>query len=78
MADETYLFIDGEYLRQVHREAMRDFFGTDVGFTSVPARALRGRSSLFDVVVSTKAAWRGLCPRSPGIFFPARMQGAVR
>ncbi len=29
MADDTYLFIDGEYLRQVHREAMRDFFGTD-------------------------------------------------
>jgi hypothetical protein len=23
MADDTYLFIDGENLRQVHREAMR-------------------------------------------------------
>jgi hypothetical protein len=29
MADDTYLFIDGEYLRQIHREAMRDFFGKD-------------------------------------------------
>jgi hypothetical protein len=29
MAYATDLFIDGEYLRQVHREAMRDFCGTD-------------------------------------------------
>jgi len=29
MAGDTYLFIDGEYLRQIHREAMRDFFGVE-------------------------------------------------
>src|SRR5260221_8920026 len=28
MAD-TYLFIDGEYLRQIHRDAMQAFFGVD-------------------------------------------------
>ena len=27
MSDQTYLFIDGEYVRQRHREAMQDFFG---------------------------------------------------
>jgi uncharacterized LabA/DUF88 family protein len=29
MPNRTYLFIDGEYLRQRHREAMREFFGVD-------------------------------------------------
>src|SRR5260370_13114879 len=29
MAGDTYLFIDGEYLRQIHREVMRDFFGVE-------------------------------------------------
>src|SRR5437660_12689686 len=29
MADDTYLFIDGEYLRQIHRDAMRKFFDLD-------------------------------------------------
>jgi hypothetical protein len=38
MADDTYLFIDGEYLRQIHREAMRDFFGKDGELGSRPAR----------------------------------------
>jgi len=26
---DTYLFIDGEYLRQIHREVMWDFFSED-------------------------------------------------
>ena len=29
MADDTYLFIDGEYLRQIHREAILGFFGVE-------------------------------------------------
>lgn len=29
MAGDTYLFIDGEYLRQIHREAMQGFFGVE-------------------------------------------------
>src|SRR5258708_30250620 len=29
MAGDTYLFIDGEYLRQRHRQAMQDFFGVE-------------------------------------------------
>ncbi|SRR6266699_6895829 len=29
MDGDTYLFIDGEYLRQIHRQAMLDFFGVD-------------------------------------------------
>jgi len=29
MTGDTYLFIDGEYLRQIHREAMREFFNLD-------------------------------------------------
>ena len=29
MADDTYLFIDGEYLRQIHRQAMLDFFSVE-------------------------------------------------
>jgi uncharacterized LabA/DUF88 family protein len=29
MSDQTYLFIDGEYLRQRHRQAMQEFFGLD-------------------------------------------------
>lgn len=29
MAGDTYLFIDGEYLRQIHRQAMLDFFGVE-------------------------------------------------
>jgi len=29
MSDRTYLFIDGEYLRRIHREAMQSFFGAD-------------------------------------------------
>ncbi len=27
--ERTYLFIDGEYVRRIHSEAMRDFFGVD-------------------------------------------------
>lgn len=30
MPDHTYVFIDGEYLRQIHRDAMQDFFGVGV------------------------------------------------
>jgi hypothetical protein len=45
MADDTYLFIDGEYLRQIYREAMRDFFGTDgeldIHAAKRPAGAIR-------------------------------------
>lgn len=29
MSDNTYLFIDGQYLRQRHKEAMQTFFGVD-------------------------------------------------
>ena len=29
MDGDTYLFIDGEYLRQIHRQAMLDFFDVD-------------------------------------------------
>src|SRR5258708_30770666 len=29
VAEHTYIFIDGEYLRRIHDEAMRDFFGVD-------------------------------------------------
>jgi hypothetical protein len=29
MAGDTYLFVDGEYLREIRREVMRDFFGVD-------------------------------------------------
>jgi uncharacterized LabA/DUF88 family protein len=29
MSDRTYLFVDGEYLRQKHRQAMLDFFGVE-------------------------------------------------
>ena len=29
VAEHTYIFIDGEYLRRIHDEAMRDFFRVD-------------------------------------------------
>jgi hypothetical protein len=29
MADQTYVFIDGAYLEQIHRETIRAFFGED-------------------------------------------------
>ena len=29
MDGDTYLFIDGEYLRQIHRQVMLDFFGVE-------------------------------------------------
>jgi uncharacterized LabA/DUF88 family protein len=29
VTNDTYLFIDGEYVRQIHRAAMRDFFDVD-------------------------------------------------
>lgn len=29
MAGDTYLFIDGEYLRKIHRQSMLDFFGVE-------------------------------------------------
>src|SRR5260221_1035392 len=45
MTDDTYLFIDGEYLRQVHRDAMREFFDfdgeLDIHEAKQQARAIR-------------------------------------
>ena len=29
MSEQTYVFIDGKYLEQVHRAAMREFFDAD-------------------------------------------------
>jgi hypothetical protein len=43
MDGDTYLFIDGEYLWQIHRQAMLDFFGVD-GELNMPF----GRLYLFD------------------------------
>jgi uncharacterized LabA/DUF88 family protein len=45
MAGDTYLFIDGEYLRQIHRDVMREFFGVDgeldIGEAKHQAQAVR-------------------------------------
>ena len=54
MADDTYLFIDGEYLRQIHREAMRDFFGTDGELDIHEAKRQAGQSARFFTIRLTK------------------------
>src|SRR6266852_7669972 len=45
MASDTYLVIDGEYRRQIHRQVMQDFFGVDgeldIGEAKRWARAIR-------------------------------------
>ena len=57
MADDTHLFIDGEYLRQVHHEAMRDCFGTDGELDIHEAK--REQSARFFTIRLTKPHGQG-------------------
>jgi len=52
MSDRTYLFIDGEYLRQRHREAMREFFGVDgeLELSPIMQQALASRAYFYDAI----------------------------
>ncbi|HEX9223649.1 MAG TPA: NYN domain-containing protein [Candidatus Acidoferrales bacterium] len=50
MADRTYLFIDGEYLRRIHREAMQSFFAADgdLELSGVMWKAQASRAYFYD------------------------------
>jgi len=52
MADDTYLFIDGEYLRQRHREVMRDFFSVegDLELSTIMEQARASRAYFYDAI----------------------------
>jgi uncharacterized LabA/DUF88 family protein len=47
MADRTYLFIDGEYLRRRHHEAMVDFFQVDGDLDIFPLRREAGARRVY-------------------------------
>jgi uncharacterized LabA/DUF88 family protein len=48
--DDTYLFIDGEYLRRIHREAMQDFFrlGGSLQVSTLMDQAQAARAYFYD------------------------------
>lgn len=50
MPDNTYLFIDGEYLRRIHREAMQAFFGVDgnLELSTLMQQARASRAYFYD------------------------------
>jgi len=52
MADNTYLFIDGEYLRQRHRDVMRDFCGVDgeLELSPIMRQAHASRAYFYDAI----------------------------
>ncbi len=52
LAERTYLFIDGEYLRQRHREAMREFFGIDgeLELSPIMQQAHASRAYFYDAI----------------------------
>jgi uncharacterized LabA/DUF88 family protein len=56
MAGDTYLFIDGEYLRQRHRAAMQAFFGEDGDLDVEPIlhQAKARRAYFYDSVDETR------------------------
>jgi uncharacterized LabA/DUF88 family protein len=49
---DTYLFIDGEYLRQIHRDVMQDFFGADgdIDFSAIKRDARAIRALVYDSI----------------------------
>jgi hypothetical protein len=47
MDGDTYLFIDGEYLRRIHRQAMLDFFGVDGELDTLEAKREAGALRAF-------------------------------
>ena len=49
---QTYLFIDGEYLRQIHRDAMDGFFGVDGDIDFLPIKEQAGavRAFVYDAI----------------------------
>lgn len=52
MPGHTYLFIDGEYLRQIHRKAMTDFFDAEgeLDLTDIMQHAGAHRAYLYDSI----------------------------
>ncbi len=52
MSESTYLFIDGEYLRQRHREVMRDFFGVEgeLELSPIMQQARASRAYFYDAI----------------------------
>jgi uncharacterized LabA/DUF88 family protein len=52
MDQTSYLFIDGEYLRQRHREAMQAFFGVDgdLDLSPIMQQAKAGRGYFYDAI----------------------------
>jgi len=56
MTDQTYLFIDGEYLRQRHREAMQEFFGVDgeLELSPMMEQARASRAYFYDAIDYTR------------------------
>jgi uncharacterized LabA/DUF88 family protein len=56
MSDNTYVFIDGEYLRQRHRDAMRQFFGVDgeLEISPIMLQARASRVYFYDAIDYTR------------------------
>jgi len=56
MSDHTYLFIDGEYLRQRHRDTMQEFFKVDGDLDVEPIlhQARASRAYFYDSVDTTR------------------------
>ncbi len=52
LTERTYVFIDGEYLRQRHREVMRDFFGVDgeLELSPIMQQARASRAYFYDAI----------------------------
>jgi uncharacterized LabA/DUF88 family protein len=55
MQDRTYVFIDGEYVRQRHRDAMRAFFGVDgeLELSPIMQQARANRAYFYDAIDDT-------------------------
>jgi hypothetical protein len=47
IAQQTYVFIDGQYLRQRHREAMMAFFGVEGDLDLSPIMKQAGASRVY-------------------------------
>jgi uncharacterized LabA/DUF88 family protein len=47
MADQTYVFIDGRYLLQRHKEAMQGFFGVDGDIDMSPILRIAGSTRVY-------------------------------
>ncbi len=56
VSERTYVFIDGEYLRQRHREVMRDFFGVDgeLELSPIMTQAHASRAYFYDAIDYTR------------------------